>query len=155
MNPRGKVVSPVYALMLLGIAFFAGLDTFSFAFAIADSGEPTGLAAGTFLIGTLAGGVGLVIAAFGAWSRWRGMSLIALVSILVVLPAAVLYGWQSVSTYWINTQHGMHFDLWSWASAILPPFLCLLAAALSWVRFRRLPSRLLSDATVGQGNNGN
>src|SRR5271168_3790004 len=56
MNPRGKVVSPVYALMLLGIAFFAGLDTFSFAFAIADSGEPTGLAAGTFLIGTLAGG---------------------------------------------------------------------------------------------------
>jgi hypothetical protein len=137
MNLKGKFISLIYALTLLGCAFFAGLDAFGFAFAIGDGDGQVGLASGTLVIGTLVGGVGLVIAALGSWTRWRGISLIALVSALVVLPAAVLYGWGNGRANWINTRHGMHFGWWSWASAILPPFLDLAALGLSWLRFRR------------------
>jgi hypothetical protein len=148
MNLKGTVVSLVYALMLLGCAFFAGLDTFGFAFAIGDGGGQVSLLDGTLLIGTLAGGAGLVIAALGSWMRWRGISLIALVSVLIVLPAAVLYGWQNGRASWLNSQLGMHFGLWEWASAILPPFLDLMAAGMSWIRFRRLSSLFGSGATT-------
>ena len=139
MNLKGKVASLVYALVHLGCAFFAGFDTFAFAFAIGDGGGQVSLAAGTLLIGTLVGGVGLVIAALGSWTRRQGISLIALISVLIVLPAASLYGWQSVNAFWINTKLGLHYGFWAWTSAILPPFLCLVAARLSWVRFRQLP----------------
>jgi hypothetical protein len=148
MNLKGKIVSLIYALVLLGCALFAGFDTFAFAFAIGDGGGQVSLAAGTLLIGTLTGGVGLVIAALGSWTRSRGISLIALVSVLVVLPAAVLYGWQGVHAFWINTQLGMHYGLWAWASAILPPFLGLVAAGLSWIRFQRLSSLFLLGTTA-------
>jgi len=148
MNLKGKIVSLIYALVLLGCALFAGYDTFAFAFGIGDGEGQVSIAAGTLLIGTLAGGVGLVIAALGSWTRSRGISRIALVSVLVVLPAAVLYGLQSVHAFWINTQLGMHYGLWAWASAILPPFLCLVAAGLSWIRFRRLSSLLLPGTTA-------
>ena len=147
MNLKAKFVSLIYTLVLLACAFFAGFDTFGFAFAIGDGGGQVGLAAGTLLIGTLAGGVGLVIAALGSWTRSRGISLIALVSVLVVLPAAVLYSWQGVHAFWMNTQLGMHYGLWDWASTILPPFLGLVAAGLSWIRFRRLSS--LNVGTAG------
>jgi hypothetical protein len=142
MNPTGKIASLIYALVLLGCAFFAGFDTFAFAFAIGDAGGQVGVAAGTLLIGTLVGGAGLAIASLGSWTRWRALSLIALVSALVVLPAAVLYGWQSANAFWINTLLGMHYGPWAWASAILPPFLGLTAVVLSWVRFRRLTAQL-------------
>jgi hypothetical protein len=148
MNLKGKVVSLVYSLVLLGCAFFAGFDTWAYAFGIGDGGGQVSLAAGTLLIGTLAGGVGLVIAALGSWTRWPGISLIALVSVLIVLPAAVLYGMQQVHAYWFNTQLGFHYGLWAWASATLPPFLGLVAAGLSWIRFRRLSSLFLSGATA-------
>jgi hypothetical protein len=140
MNLEGKIISLVYAVLLIGCAFFAAFDTFAFAFAIGDGGGHVSLAAGTLLIGTLAGGVGLVIAALGSWIRRPGISLIALVSALMVLPAAVLYGWQSFRAFWINTKHGMHYGCGAWASAILPPFLGLAAAGLSWARFRRVSS---------------
>jgi hypothetical protein len=61
MNLKGKVASLVYALVLLGCAFFAGFDAFAFAFAIGDGGGQVSLTAGTLLIGKLAGGVGLVL----------------------------------------------------------------------------------------------
>src|SRR4051794_18216845 len=88
MDLKGRIVSLIYALVLLGCALFAGFDTWAFAFAIGDGGGQVGLAAGTLLIATLAGGVGLVIAALGSWTRWPGISIIALVSVFVVLPAA-------------------------------------------------------------------
>lgn len=148
MPSADKVVSLVYALVLLACALFAALDTFAFAFGIGDGEGQVSLAAGALLIGTLAGGVGLVIAALGSWTQRPGMSLIALVSVLIVLPSAVLYGWQGVRANWINTQLGMHYGLWAWASAILPPFLGLLAAGLSWTRFRRLSSLVSSGITA-------
>jgi hypothetical protein len=141
MNPTGKVASLVYALVLLACAFFAGFDTFAFGFAIGDGGGQVGVAAGALLIGTLVGGAGLAIASLGSWTRWRAVSLIALASALVVLPAAVLYGWQSASAFWVNTHLGMHYEPWAWVSAILPPFLGLTAMVLSWVRFRRLTAQ--------------
>ena len=136
MNLKRKLVSLIYALVLLGCAFFAGFDTFGFAFGIGDGGGQVSVAAGTFLIGTLAGGVGLIIAALLSWTRWPGTNIIALVSILIVLPAEVLYGWQGVRANWLNTQLGMHFGFWNWSSAILPPFLGVVAAGLSWGRLR-------------------
>lgn len=147
MNQKDKIVSLVYALVLLGCALFAGFDTFAFTFAIGEGGGQISFAAEILLIGTMAGGVGLVIAALGSWTRWPGISLIALVSVLIVLPAAVLYGWQGVRASWINTELGMHYGFWGWASAILPPFLGLVAAGLSWVRFRKLSSLSLSGTT--------
>jgi hypothetical protein len=141
MNLKGKRASLIYALLLLGCAFFAGFDTFGFAFAIGDGGGQISVAAGTFLIGTLVGGVGLIIAALLSWTRWPGTNVIALVSVLIVLPAAVLYGWQGVRGNWLNTQLGMHFGLWNWSAAILPPFLGVVAAALSWVRLSPLCQR--------------
>ena len=143
MNPTGKVASLVYALVLLGCAYFAGFDTFAFAFAIGDGDGRVSVAAGILLIGTLVGGAGLAIASLGSWTRWRPLSLIALVSALVVLPATVLYEWQSANAFWVNTRLGMHYGLWAWVSAILPPFLGLTATVFSWVRFRR-PSRPLT-----------
>lgn len=148
MNPQGKVVSLIYALLLLGCALFAVFDTWAFVFTIGDGGGQVGAAAATLLIATLVGGLGLVLAAVGSWSRWPGMSLIALVSALIVLPAAVLNGLQGVLAFWINT--GMHYGLWGWGSAILPPFLDLVAARLSWVRFRRLSSVFLSGTTAAR-----
>jgi hypothetical protein len=136
MNLKGKLVSPIYALVLLGCAFFAGFDTFGFAFGIGDGGGQVGVAAGTFLIGTLAGGVGLIIAAPLSWTRWPGTNVIALVSVLIALPAAVLYGWQGVRANSLNMQVGMQFGLWNWSSVILPPFLGVVAAGLSWARLR-------------------
>jgi len=119
------------------VRLFAGFDTFGFAFGIGDGGGQVSLATGTFLISTLAGGVGLVIAALGSWTRWQGATVIALVSVIIVLPAAVLYACQNGHAFWMNTQLGMHFGLWAWPSAILPPFLDVVAAGLSWVRLRR------------------
>jgi hypothetical protein len=148
MNLKGKMGSLIYALVLLGCAFFAGFDTLAFAFSIGDGGGQVSLATGTLLIGTLVGGVGLVIAALGSWTRWRTIGIIALVSVLVVLPAALLYGWESVHAFWFNTQLGMHYGLWAWSSAILPPFLGLAAAGLSWIRFRRLSSLFLPGTTA-------
>jgi len=137
MNRESKYVEPVNALVLLACAFFAGLDAFAFIYQIGDADGHTSLAAGTLLIGTLLGCIGLLIAALGSWTRRPGISLTALVSVLVVLPAAVLYGWQSVYAFTINTKLGMHYGLWAWASAIIPPFLCLAAAGFSWLRFRQ------------------
>jgi hypothetical protein len=145
MPLKGKVISLAYALVLLACAFFAKRNTFAIGFAMGDGEAQAGLAGGAFLIGTLAGGAGLVIAALGAWTRRPGMSLLAVISVLIVLPSAVLYCWLAVPAYWINTQRGMHYGLWAWASAILPPFLGLVAAGLSWVRFRRLSSLVVSD----------
>jgi hypothetical protein len=136
MNLKGKLASLIYAPVLLACAFFAGFDTFGFAFGIGDGRGQVSLTAGALLIGTLAGGMGLVIAALGSWTRWRGANVIALISLLIVWPAAMLYGWQGVHAYWIDTQLGMHFSLWVWSSAILPPLLGVVGAALSWARVR-------------------
>jgi hypothetical protein len=138
MNPTGKVASFVYALVLLGCAYFAWFDTFAFAFAIGEGDGQVSFAVGTLLIGTLVGGAGLAVASLGSWTRWRAVSLIALVSALLVLPSAVLYGWLTAKAFWMNTRLGMHFGPWAWASAILPPFLGLAAVVFSWTRFRRL-----------------
>jgi hypothetical protein len=138
MNPTGKVVSLVYALVLLGCAAAAGLDVFAFRFGIGDGGGTIGLVAGAFMIGTLVGGAGLAGAALGAWTRWPAVSLIAFVSALVVLPAALLYGWQSANAFWVNSHLGYHYGAWVWASAILPSVLGPAAAVFSWIRFKRL-----------------
>ena len=66
MNLKGEIVPLIYPLVLLGCAFFAGFDTFAFAFAIGDGGGQVSLATGTLFIGTLVRGVGLVIAALVA-----------------------------------------------------------------------------------------
>jgi hypothetical protein len=128
MTVNDNISSLVFALLLLACACFAGFDTFAFAFGIGDGGGQVGLTTGTLLIATLAGGVGLIIAAIGSWSRRPGISLLALISAFIVLPAAVLYGWGSVHVFWHNTKVGLHYSIWAWASAILPPFLCLVAA---------------------------
>ena len=139
MTLREKLVAPLNALVLLGCAFFAGSDTLGIAFAMGESpgGGQVDLAAGTLLIGTLAGGVGLIIAALGSWTRRPSVSVIALVSVLVVLPEAVLYSWQNTQASVTNTKLGMHYSLWAWTSDILPSVLCLGAGALSWIRLRK------------------
>ena len=142
MNPTAKVASLVFAPVLLGCVFCAGFDTFAFAFAIGDSGGQVDVAAGALLIGTLMGGAGLAIALPRSWTRWRVVTLIALVCALLVLPAAVLHAWQSANAFWVNTHPGMHYGPSAWVSAILPPFLGLTAVVLSWVRFRRFTAQL-------------
>lgn len=138
MNLTGKFVWFPFFVLLLACAGFAGYQTFGFAFGIGESGGPISAIAAIFLIGTLVGGAGLVIAALGSWSPWRAFSLIALVSVVVVLPASVLFCRQDAWAMWVNSGLGYHFGAWRWASAILPPFLDLAALWLSWVRFRRL-----------------
>ena len=145
MNLAGRIV---YSLVLFACAAFAAFDTFAFAFGIGDGGGQASLLAKTFLIGTLAGGVGLVIAALASWTRSPGISIFAIVCILVVLPAAVMFGWQSVRAFSNNTQHGYHYGWGAWASAILPPFLTLLAVALSWIRLRSLRSFAVRDTAA-------
>jgi len=144
MNLKGNFISLVFAMVLLVCAAFAAFDAFAFAFGVGDGGGQVSVAAGILLISALGGGVGLVIAALGSWTLRPGIGLIALVSALVVLPAAAIYGWQSVNAFWINTQVGMHYGLWAWASAILPPFLNLVAAGWSWIRFPRFSAIFMS-----------
>lgn len=141
MNPTGKLASTFYAVLLLACGSFAAFDTFAIAFGIGDGGGQVSVAAGTLLVGTLAGGAGLAIASLGSWTRWRTVSLIVLVSAIVVLPAAILYGWQSAYAFWVNSANPhlrMHYGLFAWGAAILPPFLDLAAVAFSWLRFRKL-----------------
>ena len=142
MNMRGKALSLVYAFVLLECAFFAGYDDFAFAFAIGDDGAPTSIPVRALLIGTLVGAAGLAIASLGSWTRWRAVSLTALVSAVVVFPAAILYGWQSSNAMWNNSHHGMHYGPPLWTAAILPPVLDLAAVAFSWVRLRKLAINL-------------
>jgi hypothetical protein len=80
---KAELLALVFALLLLACACFAGFDTFAFAFAIGDGDGHMGVTSGILLIGTLAGGVGLVVAAFGSWSERRAINLIALVSALL------------------------------------------------------------------------
>lgn len=138
MTSTARVVSCVYAALLLACAFFAGFDDLAFAFSIAEGDMQVSGAIGALLIATLAGGTGLIIASFGSWTRWRMLSLLGLVSAMTVLPAAILYGWQNTHAMWINTHHSIHYRPWAWASAILPPFLDLAAIAVSWSRLQRL-----------------
>ena len=141
MNSTGKVASLVYALLLLACAFFAGFDTFWTAFAIGDGDGQIGIAAGALLISTLLGGVGLAIASLGSWTGSRGISLIALVSALAVLPMAVLFGWGQGRACLINSRLGFHYSVWEWTADILPPFLGLAAVVWSGVRFRRFKAQ--------------
>lgn len=138
MNSTGKVVSLVYAGVLLECAFFAGYDDFAFGFAIGDGAGRVTIPVGALLIATLVGAAGLALASLGSWTRWRSVSMTALVSAVVVLPAAVLYGWQSANAMWINSHRGMHYGTPLWTAAILPPILDLAAVAFSWARFRQL-----------------
>lgn len=140
MNPTGKIVSLVYAVVLLECAFFAGYDDFAFGFAIGDGGGRVSIPAGVLLIGTLVGAAGLALTSLGSWTRWRTVSMTALVSAVVVFPAAVLYGWGDAHAMWMNSHHGLHYSYGpvAWTTAILPPFLDVAAVAFSWARFRRL-----------------
>lgn len=74
MNPAGKLISLVYALLLLARAAAAGFDTFGFAFVIGDGGGQPGVMMSAFLIATLVG-LGLAIAALLSWTRSRAVSL--------------------------------------------------------------------------------
>lgn len=135
MNPAGKLISLVYALLLLACAAAAGFDTFGFAFVIGDGGGQPGVMMSAFLIATLVG-LGLAIAALLSWTRSRAISLIALLSSLAVLPASVLFAWASVPAFLHNSQFGFHYSVFNWTSAILPPFLIVAVVVLSWVRMR-------------------
>ncbi len=148
MNPTGKVVSLIYVVVLLECAFFAGYDDFAFAFAIGDGDGRVTIPIGVLLIGTLVGAVGLAIASLGSWTRWRAVSMTALVSAVVVFPAAILYGWESANAMWINSHHGMHYGPPLWIAAVLPPILDLAAVAFSWARFRQLTAKLLAAAPI-------
>ncbi|HKF48274.1 MAG TPA: hypothetical protein VKB38_13010 [Terracidiphilus sp.] len=138
MNPTGKIISLVYALILLGGAFSAVFDVWGFAFAIGDGGGQPGPAMSVLLIATLLGGAGLAISALGSWTRWPAVGLIAFVSALLVLPAAALFAWANGHALWWNTRTGAwRSPLWEWGLTFLPPFLGLLAIVFSWLRFRR------------------
>jgi hypothetical protein len=138
MNLTGKFVWFPSSVLLLACAGFAGYQTFGFAFGMGESGGPQSALAAAFLLGTLFGGAGLVIAALGSWSHWRPFSFIAMVSVMVVFPASVLFGRQDAWAMWVNSGLGYYFGAWRWSLAILPPFVDSAALWLSWVRFREL-----------------
>jgi hypothetical protein len=138
MNPTGKFVSLVYALVPLGCASCAVFDAWAFAFAIGDGGGQPGPAVSALLIATLVGAVGLAIAALGSLARSPVFSLIGFITALLVLPAAALFAWANGRALWWNTRTGAwRSPLWEWGLTFLPPFLGLLAIVFSWLRFRR------------------
>jgi hypothetical protein len=136
VHPTGKIGSFVYALVLVGCACFAGSEVFGFAFAIGDGDGKIGLGIGAFFIATLAGAVGLVIAAIGSWTRSRAVSLIALAGALLVLPSAVLFCRAQGGALWHNSQVGFNYGPLAWASVLLPLPLDLAALLLSGLRFQ-------------------
>jgi hypothetical protein len=136
MNPNGKVLLVVYAVVLLGCAYYVGYDTSGVAFGIGESNESIGLVWGTFLIATLVGGAGLVIAALLSWTRWRAVNLIGLACALTVLPLSGIVGCTGVHACWFNAKTITLCPRLEWASIILPAPLDLVAVALSWLRFR-------------------
>lgn len=137
MNLTQKSVSFLYALVVIASACFAGFEIFGFAFAIGDGGGKVGLGTGAFLIGTLVGAVGLLIAASGFWARSRTLDLIAVVSAFLVLPAAVLFCWNNGRAQWHNSQIGFQYGAMAWASVILPIPLNLTVLLWSGLRFRQ------------------
>jgi hypothetical protein len=137
------VVSLAYALLLAACVCFAGFEVFGFAFAIGDGGGKIGLGAGIFLIATLVGAAGLFIAALGSWTRSRAARLIALASVLLVLPASVLYCWQNGEAFWHNTQVGFHYGPLAWATVLLPVPLDLAALLSSGLRIRQFNHSIL------------
>jgi hypothetical protein len=97
---------------------------------------------------TLAGAVGLLIAAVGSWTSSRVLRLIALVGVLVVLPGTVLSCWQGVRAFWYNAQIGFHYGAFAWASVLVPVPLDL--AALAWTGVR-LQQAMGSDQGSARG----
>ncbi|MGB9030513.1 MAG: hypothetical protein WCC27_10375 [Acidobacteriaceae bacterium] len=103
MKPNSRIFTLVYGVVLLGCAFFAGFDWFGYAFGLGEAGTTPGLTDEILLKGTLAGGAGLVIAAWLSWNRWRAVNLVALVCALAVLPLAAILGWWGLRANWLNT----------------------------------------------------
>jgi hypothetical protein len=132
-----KIVSLAYALLLIACACFAGLEIFGFAFGIADGGGKIGPGIGILLIAALLGATALMIVAVGSWTRNRAVSLIALASALLVLPATVLFCWANGQALWHNTQIGYHSGPLAWASVLLPVPLDFVALLFSGLRFRQ------------------
>jgi hypothetical protein len=137
MSPTGKIASFAYALILTTCGCFAGFEVFGFAFAIGDGDGKIGLGTDSFLIGTLVGAAGLFLAVFGSWTRSRAVSLIALSSTILVLPAAGLFCWAQGRAFLHNAQIGFHYGPFDWASVFLPVPVDLAALLLSGFRFRQ------------------
>ncbi len=94
MKPSRWPLSLVYALLLVGCAYFAGHQVFGIMFGIGESGESIGLLGGAFLIVTALGTVGFGIAAVGAFSKVRAFGFLGVASAVAVLPASGFLAWQ-------------------------------------------------------------
>gem|GEM_PF-5429413 len=123
MNLTRMSVNLVYTVLLISCACFARYQIFGIMFGIGDSGIAIGPIIGAFFIGTMLSALGLLIAAFGSWTRWPAFSIVALGCSLGVLPATILF---------------------CWANRLLTPTIDILAPALdmtaviwSWLRFRQ------------------
>jgi hypothetical protein len=127
MNLTRMLVNLVYAVLLLGCACFARYQLFGLMFGIGESGTPIGPIIGTFLIGTMFGAVGLLIAALGSWTQWPALSILALGCSLGVLPATILFCWNN----------GLRTPIVD----ILAPVFDLTAFIWSWLRFRQFAAK--------------
>jgi hypothetical protein len=135
--PRKVTVSIAYGLLLLCCAFFACFAVFGFAFAIGDGGGTASPPMEVFFDVTLAGAALLLIAALGCWAHNRVLPVVALVSILLVLPASALSCRSGITADWYNSSHNsFHPSLFAWVSDLLPVPLDLAALVWSAMRFR-------------------
>lgn len=136
MTLKSTTASLLNALVLLGCALFAGADAYAVAFAIGDGGNKGGVLADAEFFSLLVGTTGLLVAALGSLSRLRSMSVIAFLSIVLVLPQVMLSGWNQAHNFYAD--RGLWADpSWeTWTLSFLPTFLCLAGAAVSLTRFQ-------------------
>jgi hypothetical protein len=137
MNTTGKIASLGFFLLLVASACFAAAELFEWAFAIGDAEGTVSRGTGIFLFGTLVGAIGLVVAALCAWTRWRVINLIALVSAILVFFMGAYMACAMTLSDWQNAhigagQPGLARQIYY----TLPPILAIAVGRLSWLRFR-------------------
>jgi hypothetical protein len=134
---RKTLLSIAYGLLLLACAVFAFFAVWGFAFAIGDGGGTPSPSMEMFMDVTLAGAAVLFIASLFCWSRRRVIPAIALIGVLLVLPATAVSCRNDTAADWYNSSHNsFHPSLFAWALALWPVPLDLAAIIWSAMRLR-------------------
>lgn len=133
MNLTGRPISFVYGLLLATCSWLAWRQMLGMLFGMGESASSIGFAGVALLIVTALGISGLALGALGFWIRRPLLSLIAAISVVGILPEALIFLRQSGS-----------ITIWRWdnpqfaAPSALIFALNLIAGISSWFRYRQL-----------------
>jgi hypothetical protein len=133
MNLTGRPVSIIYGLLLASCAWLAWRQMLGWAFGMGESAGGIGFVGAALLVVTSLGILGLALAALGFLIRPPLLALIAMISIVAILPETLIFLRQSGGIpilRWDDPQFA--------APGAIVFILDLVAGLFSWLRYRQL-----------------